>query len=151
MTSATIATDIGDIEVELYDQSAPKATANFVNVSGEGDLVSLDFFYVHPAKVARLLTGQPGGDGVTRDQETVYIRSEPVARVALPLTTAADFALALIERIDEAMPQMREVLAEFAEKLHELSHGEANEHHHEEEGDAAEEHHHGPPPRRTPR
>ena len=27
MTSATIATDLGDIEVELYDESAPKATA----------------------------------------------------------------------------------------------------------------------------
>jgi cyclophilin family peptidyl-prolyl cis-trans isomerase len=29
MTRATIATEIGDIEVELYDESAPKSTANF--------------------------------------------------------------------------------------------------------------------------
>ena len=27
MTRATIATDLGDIEIELYDESAPKATA----------------------------------------------------------------------------------------------------------------------------
>ena len=29
MTTATIATDLGDIVVELYDESAPKAAANF--------------------------------------------------------------------------------------------------------------------------
>ena len=35
MTRATIATDLGDIDVELYDQSAPKTTANFVKLAGD--------------------------------------------------------------------------------------------------------------------
>ena len=34
MTSATIATELGDIEVDLFDESAPKATANFVKLAG---------------------------------------------------------------------------------------------------------------------
>ena len=33
MTSATIATDLGDIEIDLFDESAPKATANFIKLA----------------------------------------------------------------------------------------------------------------------
>ena len=36
MTRATIATEIGDIEVELYDQSAPKAAKNFIDLAKQG-------------------------------------------------------------------------------------------------------------------
>ena len=36
MTSATIATEIGDIEVDLFDESAPKAAANFVELAEQG-------------------------------------------------------------------------------------------------------------------
>ncbi len=36
MTTATIATDIGDIEVALYDESAPKAAANFITLARKG-------------------------------------------------------------------------------------------------------------------
>ena len=44
MTSATIATELGDIEIELFDQSAPKATGNFVDLARKGfydDVVAL--------------------------------------------------------------------------------------------------------------
>ena len=36
MTRATIATELGDIEVELYDESAPKAAANFIKLAEQG-------------------------------------------------------------------------------------------------------------------
>ena len=36
MTSATIATEIGDIEIELYDESAPKAAANIETLARKG-------------------------------------------------------------------------------------------------------------------
>ena len=36
VTTATIATDKGDIEIELYDQSAPKAAKNFIDLARKG-------------------------------------------------------------------------------------------------------------------
>ena len=36
MTRATIATELGDIEVDLFDESAPKAAANFIDLARKG-------------------------------------------------------------------------------------------------------------------
>jgi cyclophilin family peptidyl-prolyl cis-trans isomerase len=60
MTRATIATDLGDIEVELYDQSAPKATANFVKLAGDGFYDDVIFHRVIPGFVAQAGDGQYG-------------------------------------------------------------------------------------------
>jgi cyclophilin family peptidyl-prolyl cis-trans isomerase len=60
MTRATIATDLGDIEVELYDQSAPKAAANFIKLAGEGFYDDVVFHRVIPGFVAQAGDGQYG-------------------------------------------------------------------------------------------
>ena len=60
MTRATIETDLGDIEVELYDQSAPKATANFVKLANEGFYDDVVFHRVIPGFVAQAGDGQFG-------------------------------------------------------------------------------------------
>ena len=57
MTRATIATEIGDIEVELYDQSAPKAAKNFVDLSQKGFYDDVIFHRCIPGFVIQ------GGDG----------------------------------------------------------------------------------------
>ena len=57
MTRATIATEIGDIEIELYDQSAPKAVANFIELARKGYYDDVIFHRVIPGFVIR------GGDG----------------------------------------------------------------------------------------
>jgi hypothetical protein len=117
-------------------EERPPAPANFVNVSGDGALIALDFFYVPPAKLARLVAGETTED-TQRTDSSVTLRSEPVARVALPLTSAADLAIALIERIDEALPELRESLGQFASRLHDLSHG--GHHNHDDEVTVADE------------
>ena len=60
MTSATIATDIGDIEVDLFDESAPKATANFVKLAEQGFYDDVIFHRVIPGFVAQAGDGQFG-------------------------------------------------------------------------------------------
>jgi cyclophilin family peptidyl-prolyl cis-trans isomerase len=60
MTRATIATDLGDIEVELYDESAPKAAANFIKLAGEGFYDDVVFHRVIPGFVAQAGDGQYG-------------------------------------------------------------------------------------------
>ena len=66
MTRATIATDLGDIEVELYDESAPKATANFIKLAEAGLLRRRDL--------------PPGHPGLRRPGRRRPVRQEVVAR-----------------------------------------------------------------------
>ena len=57
MTSATIATEIGDIEIELYTDGAPKAAQNFVDLARKGFYDGVIFHRVIPGFVIQ------GGDG----------------------------------------------------------------------------------------
>ena len=57
MTTATIATEIGEIEIELYDQSAPKAAANFATLARKGYYDDVIFHRCIPGFVIQ------GGDG----------------------------------------------------------------------------------------
>ena len=57
MTRATIATEIGDIEVELFDESAPKAAKNFIDLAKKGFYDDVIFHRVIPGFVIQ------GGDG----------------------------------------------------------------------------------------
>ena len=42
MTRATIATEIGDIEIDLFDESAPKAAQNFIDLANLQIATALD-------------------------------------------------------------------------------------------------------------
>jgi len=57
MTSVTIATEIGDIEVDLFDESAPKATQNFIDLAKKGFYDDVIFHRCIPGFVVQ------GGDG----------------------------------------------------------------------------------------
>src|SRR4051794_19069424 len=57
MTQATISTDLGDIEVELFDDLAPKAVKNFIDLAGKGYFDGVVFHRVIPGFVIQ------GGDG----------------------------------------------------------------------------------------
>jgi len=57
MTRATLATDKGDIEIELFTDSAPKTAANFVDLAKKGFYDEVVFHRVIPGFVIQ------GGDG----------------------------------------------------------------------------------------
>jgi cyclophilin family peptidyl-prolyl cis-trans isomerase len=57
MTRATIATEIGDIEIELYAESAPKAAQNFIDLAKKGFYDDVIFHRCIPGFVIQ------GGDG----------------------------------------------------------------------------------------
>jgi len=60
MTTATISTEIGDIEVQLYDSDAPKAAANFVELAKKGFYDDVIFHRVIPGFVIQAGDGQYG-------------------------------------------------------------------------------------------
>jgi len=57
MTRAVIATELGDIEVDLFTEGAPKASSNFVKLAKEGFYDDVIFHRVIPGFVIQ------GGDG----------------------------------------------------------------------------------------
>jgi cyclophilin family peptidyl-prolyl cis-trans isomerase len=107
MTRATIATDIGDIEIELFDQSAPKASANFIKLAGEGFYDDVIFHRVIPGFVAQAGDGQygkkaalqrgrigTGGPGYKFEDEPVqgdYVRGALAMANAGPNTNGSQF------------------------------------------------------------
>lgn len=60
MTSATITTELGVIEVDLFDESAPKAAANFIALARKGFYDDVVFHRVIPGFVAQAGDGQYG-------------------------------------------------------------------------------------------
>ncbi|MGZ9275731.1 MAG: peptidylprolyl isomerase, partial [Candidatus Limnocylindrales bacterium] len=57
MTRATIATEIGDIDIDLFDEAAPKAAQNFIDLAKKGFYDDVIFHRVIPGFVIQ------GGDG----------------------------------------------------------------------------------------
>jgi cyclophilin family peptidyl-prolyl cis-trans isomerase len=107
MTRATISTEIGDIEVELFDESAPKSTANFVDLANKGFYDDVIFHRVIPGfviqggdgehgKKASLNAGRvgTGGPGYQFDDEPVkgdYSRGSLAMANAGPNTNGSQF------------------------------------------------------------
>ena len=60
MTRATIATDLGEIEVQLYTSDVPKAANNFVDLAKKGFYDDVVFHRVIPGFVAQAGDGQFG-------------------------------------------------------------------------------------------
>jgi cyclophilin family peptidyl-prolyl cis-trans isomerase len=60
MTRATIATDLGDIEVQLYTTDVPRAAGNFVDLAKKGFYDDVVFHRVIPGFVAQAGDGQYG-------------------------------------------------------------------------------------------
>ena len=60
MTRATIATELGDIEVDLFTEGAPKAAGNFVDLATQGFYDDVIFHRVIPGFVIQAGDGQYG-------------------------------------------------------------------------------------------
>jgi peptidyl-prolyl cis-trans isomerase B (cyclophilin B) len=107
MTRATIATEIGDIDIDLFDESAPKATANFVKLAKDGYYDDVIFHRVIPGFVIQAGDGQygkkadlqrhrvgTGGPGYTFEDEPVkgdYGRGALAMANAGPNTNGSQF------------------------------------------------------------
>ena len=107
MTSATISTEKGDIDVDLFATDAPKATQNFVDLAKKGYYDDVVFHRVIPGFVAQVGDGQhgkkaslnagrvgTGGPGYTFADEPVrgdYVRGSLAMANAGPNTNGSQF------------------------------------------------------------
>jgi len=107
MTRATIATDHGEIEIDLHTSSAPKAAQNFVDLAKKGFYDDVVFHRVIPGFVAQAGDGEhgkkaslnegrvgTGGPGYTFEDEKVvgeYARGTLAMANAGPNTNGSQF------------------------------------------------------------
>jgi cyclophilin family peptidyl-prolyl cis-trans isomerase len=107
MTKATIATEKGDIEVDLFTTDAPKATKNFIDLAKKGFYDDVIFHRVIPGFVAQGGDGQygkksaleagrvgTGGPGYKFEDEPVkgdYVRGSLAMANAGPNTNGSQF------------------------------------------------------------
>ena len=107
MTSATIATEKGDIEIDLYTTDAPKASQNFVDLAKKGFYDDVVFHRVIPGFVAQAGDGEhgkksnlnkgrvgTGGPGYKFEDEPIkgdYVRGALAMANAGPNTNGSQF------------------------------------------------------------
>ena len=107
MTSATIVTELGSIDIELYTDSAPKAAQNFIDLANKGFYDDVIFHRVIPGFVAQGGDGQygkkatldkgrvgTGGPGYKFEDEPVkgdYVRGALAMANAGPNTNGSQF------------------------------------------------------------
>ena len=107
MTSATISTELGDIELDLFTEAAPKASQNFIDLAKKGFYDDVIFHRVIPGFVIQAGDGQhgkkallnpsrvgTGGPGYTFADEPVkgdYVRGSLAMANAGPNTNGSQF------------------------------------------------------------
>jgi cyclophilin family peptidyl-prolyl cis-trans isomerase len=113
MTRATIATDLGSIEIELFTTDAPKAAQNFVDLAEKGFYDDVVFHRVIPGFVAQAGDGQhgrkatlnpgrvgTGGPGYTFPDEPIkadYARGTVAMANAGPNTNGSQFFICVAD------------------------------------------------------
>jgi cyclophilin family peptidyl-prolyl cis-trans isomerase len=111
-TTATINTDLGAIQFEIYNQSAPVASENFINLANANYYNGLTFHRIVPDFVIQ--GGDPNGDGsggpgYTIPDETVvgqYGRGiVAMARTGAPNSAGSQFFIVLSDDAKAALAQ----------------------------------------------
>ena len=121
MTTATIATDKGTIEIELLATSAPKAAANFIDLARKGYFDGVVFHRLVPGFViqggdgehghldrldrARLGTGGPGYRFADEPFEGDYLRGTVAMANAGPNTNGSQFFICLADLSGGRLPK----------------------------------------------
>ena len=121
MTKATIATDKGAIEIELYTETAPKAAANFIELARKGFYDGVVFHRLVPGFViqggdgeyghidrldrGRLGTGGPGHKFADEPFEGDYERGAVAMANAGPNTNGSQFFVCLADLSGGRLPK----------------------------------------------
>lgn len=115
-------------EVRLIEYTPPKGQedrppqfANIFTISGGTDAIVITFYHISPSTMSRVFGRNPKWDHVERSGDAVTVRSEPIARVALPLSVCIDLVADMFDTIVSGIPEIQGALggvpARFASVL----------------------------------
>ncbi|HEU4409588.1 MAG TPA: hypothetical protein VFS43_30315 [Polyangiaceae bacterium] len=109
----------------METEDAPPTFANLLYVEGSKDALTVNFFYMAPTKISRILASPNPEQFGQRLDGILRVPSEPVARVALSMNTAAHLMIELYRAItfsapglrDERLSQARRAVADIDEAV----------------------------------
>ena len=133
MTTATLSTELGDIELDLFTTAAPKATQNFIDLAKKGFYDDVIFHRVIPGfviqggdgehgKKASLNSGRvgTGGPGYTFADEPVhgdYGRGSLAMANAGPNTNGSQFFICLADLSGGRLPKNYTIFGQVTKGL----------------------------------
>lgn len=95
----------------------PQLTNTFV-VTGGTDTLILTFYHISPNTLTRAFGDEEvKWPNVERHGDLVTIRSEPIARVALPFTVAVDMIAEMVESAIGGVPELQSSLASIVTRF----------------------------------
>jgi cyclophilin family peptidyl-prolyl cis-trans isomerase len=132
MTSATITTELGDIQVDLFTQAAPRAAQNFVDLAKKGFYDDVIFHRVIPGFVAQAGDGEhgkksslnagrvgTGGPGYKFEDEPVkgdYVRGALAMANAGPNTNGSQFFICVAD-LSGRLPKSYTIFGQVTEGM----------------------------------
>ncbi len=111
-TTATIVTELGTIVMDIYTESAPVASENFINLAEVGYYNGLGFHRIAPGFVIQ--GGDPNGDGTGGPGYTIadehvigdYVRGTvAMARTTAPDSAGSQFFIVLADSVKDRLPE----------------------------------------------
>lgn len=97
-------------------ENRPPMVVSHVDVSGGADTLIITFYYVDQSTMRGAVSGEPTTN-VERRGDKAIIRSEPIARVALPVTVALQLFGSAVDTITDGIPELQEVIQELGTKF----------------------------------
>ena len=93
--------------------------ANIVGVSGTPELLTVDFLFVHPDKLARVYSSNVAAMSYGQEDHNGDIRipSKPVARVSLPMHAALELMVSIFERVGLGIPSIMQNFHDYSQRL----------------------------------
>jgi len=98
-------------------EDRPPQFANTVVVDGGTDAVVLNFYHISQNTLIRVFDTSSTWEHVQRDGERVTVRSEPIARIALPFGVALDVVTEVLTTIIEGIPDFQQAGSSFSERV----------------------------------
>lgn len=102
-------------------EDRPPLFVNTVVVTGGADAVVLTLYHVSPNTLTRVF--RPGVSKwahVEHGSDVTTVRTEPVARVAIPLTVALDTVIEMFATIIQGIPDIQAAAATMGERIAEI-------------------------------
>jgi hypothetical protein len=105
----------------LGQEDRPPLLANNVQITGGSDALVLTFYHISPNTMMRVFGHQPisHGQSIERNGETAIVRSEPIARIALPFTVALDMLAEMVGTAIQGVPDIQSSVENAVERLSE--------------------------------
>jgi hypothetical protein len=99
----------------LATQDTPPGIATNVVVTGGADVLVIEFFHISSATLARAFEGDQHSlpPNIERRGGAVTVRSEPIARVAVPFTLGCELVARLIETVGAGVPDVQGALVDM--------------------------------------